>query len=114
MFGYRAAEIVGQPVARIWPGAIADGPRGGRDLIGVRKDGASFSLDLGIGEMRHDGVRLYIGVACDITEAKRAEEELSAASLAAESAVPIEPLALKGFHRPMPAVDVLGPKSALA
>jgi PAS domain S-box-containing protein len=86
MFGYRATEILGQPVARIWPGAMADGARGGRDVMGVRKDGSRLPLDLGIGEMRHDGAHLYIGVARDITEAKRAEEELLSAKEAAESA----------------------------
>src|SRR5262245_17246773 len=90
MFGYRAGEIVGRPIADIipdggtsWAGA---GERGRRELVGHRRDGARFPLDLGVGEMRQGASRLLIVVVRDITERKRAEEELLAAKEAAESA----------------------------
>ncbi len=55
-------------------------------MTGRRKDGSDFPLELGIGEMHHEARRLLIGMARDITERKRAEEELLAAKEAAESA----------------------------
>ena len=82
MFGYRADEIVGQPIAQIMPDGGNSwawarlGERGRRELVGRRKDGSHFPLDLGVGEMHHEERRLLIVVARDITERKRAEEEL--------------------------------------
>ena len=92
MFGYRADEIVGQPLTKIIPDGdgswawVRLGERGRRELTGRRRDGSPFPLDLGMGEMRHEARRLLIVVARDITERKRAEEELVAAKEAAESA----------------------------
>jgi PAS domain S-box-containing protein len=90
MFGYRADEIVGQGIAQIIPDAGTTwarlGQRGRRELTGQRRDGERFPLDLGVGEMQQESGRLLIGVARDITERKRAEEELLAAKEAAESA----------------------------
>ena len=92
MFGYRADEIVGRPIAQIIPDGgnswawVRLGERGRRELMGRRKDGSHFPLDLGLGEMHHEARRLLIVVARDITERKRAEEELLAAKEAAESA----------------------------
>src|SRR5262245_44414243 len=91
VFGYPSAAIVGQPVAVIIPdvgaeSASALGPGDRRELTGRRADGQRFPLDLGIGEMRDDSRRLLIGVARDVTERKRVEEELLQAKEAAESA----------------------------
>ncbi len=92
MFGYRAEEIVGQPIIRIIPEGGSSwawarlGDRGRRELAGQRKDGTSFPLELGVGEMHHAAGRLLIAMIRDITERKRAEEELLAAKEAAESA----------------------------
>jgi PAS domain S-box-containing protein len=92
MFGYPAHEIIGQPLTGIIPRAGSSwagaglGDRGRRELTGLRKDGTSFPLELGVGEMRHDAGRLLIAMVRDIAERKRAEEELLAAKEAAESA----------------------------
>src|SRR5262245_10204220 len=90
MFGYRAGEIVGRPIADIIPDGgtswAGPGERGRRELVGHRRDGARFPLDLGVGEMRQGTSRLLIVVVRDITERKRAEEELLGAKEAAESA----------------------------
>ncbi|PYN95614.1 MAG: hypothetical protein DMD91_24240 [Candidatus Rokuibacteriota bacterium] len=91
IFGYPASVIVGQAVTVIIPevaaeGATALGPGDRRELTGRRADGTRFPLDLGIGEMRDDSHRLLIGVARDVTERKRAEEELRGAKEAAEGA----------------------------
>src|SRR5262245_19012366 len=92
MFGYRGDEIVGRPIADIIPDGgtswtwAGPGEGGRRELVGHRRDGARFPLDLGVGEMRQGANRLLIVVVRDITERKRVEEELLAAKEAAESA----------------------------
>jgi len=89
IFGYTTEDIVGQSVTML----VADGDglemltsSGRREVMGRRQDGASFPMDLGIGEVRQDGNRLLIGMARDITERRRAEEELLGAKEAAEGA----------------------------
>jgi PAS domain S-box-containing protein len=89
IFGYAADDIVGRSVAVLVPDP-EDGPAwtsaGRREVTGRRQDGSSFPMDLGIGEVEQDGTRLLIGMARDITERKRAEEELLGAKEAAEGA----------------------------
>ncbi len=89
IFGYASDEIVGRSVDLL----VADGEggqaltsSGRREVTGRRHDGAIFPMDLGIGEVRQDGNRLLIGMARDITDRKRAEEELLGAKEAAEGA----------------------------
>jgi PAS domain S-box-containing protein len=92
IFGHPASAIVGQPVSVIIPGVSAEwartavGADSRGELVGRRADGTSFPLDLGVAEMRDDSGRLLIGVARDITDRKRAEEELVSAKEAAEGA----------------------------
>ena len=94
MFGYGAGDIVGRPIGDIIPDGGTSwawmrlGERGRRELAGRRRDGSGFPLDLGVGEMHQGASRLLIMVVRDITERKRAEEELLAAKEAAESGQP--------------------------
>jgi len=88
IFGYPADDIVGRSVTLL---ADGDGPEalasvGRREVTGRRQDGMSFPMDLGVGEVRQDGNRLLIGMARDITDRKRAEDELLGAKEAAEGA----------------------------
>jgi PAS domain S-box-containing protein len=87
MFGYAAAEIVGQNVSLLMPepyagqhDAYLDRYRQtgqakimgiGREVEGLRKDGSVFPLDLGISELVLGGKRLFLGVVRDITERQR-------------------------------------------
>jgi PAS domain S-box-containing protein len=48
------------------------------EMIGRRKDGAAFPLDLAVSEMVVGQRRMFTGVLRDITERKRVEEELRA------------------------------------
>lgn len=78
MFGYTAAEMIGQPCEVLIPVPYADqycavGP--GREVIGQRKDGATFPLDLAVGEMQVGDQHRFIAVTHDLTERKRAAEE---------------------------------------
>jgi PAS domain S-box-containing protein len=87
IFGYASDEIIGRSVSLI----VAEGEgawvtAGRREVTGRRQDRATFPMALGIGAIEQDGSRLLIGMASDITDRKRAEEELLAAKEAAEGA----------------------------
>lgn len=67
--GFRAA-FVAQPVAR---------PMGaGRDLFGVRKDGVEVPIEIGLNPMETPDGRFVLSSVVDITERKRAEQQLGA------------------------------------
>ena len=48
----------------------------GREVVGRRKDGSTFPMDLAISVFRLGQGRYFTGIVRDITERKRAEEEL--------------------------------------
>jgi PAS domain S-box-containing protein len=78
IFGYPAAEVIGQPISVLIPEPYHDQYRMagvGREVLGRRKDGTLFPLDLAVGEMHLDGRHTFIGMAHDLTERKRAEAE---------------------------------------
>jgi PAS domain S-box-containing protein len=90
MFGYSAAEMVGQDVAMLMPsphreahaGYVARYLRTGeRHVIGIsrevparRKDGSVFPTDLAVSEIEHLG--LFTGIHRDLTDRKRLEREV--------------------------------------
>jgi len=92
IFGYAAAEVVGQNVRILMPepdrgahdGYIANYRRTGqakiigigREVEGQRKDGSLFPLELSIAEWRADGQRYFTGTMRDVTDRKQAEEAL--------------------------------------
>jgi len=92
IFGYPAAEVVGQNVRVLMPepdrgrhdGYLANYRRTGqpkiigvgREVQGRRKDGSLFPLELSIAEWRADGRRYFTGIMRDVTERKQAEEAL--------------------------------------
>jgi len=89
LFGYRAAEVIGQNVKLLMPepyhgehdgyleryraGGEARVIGVGREVTGRRKDGSTFPMDLSVSEMRINGDRLYAGIVRDISERKEAE-----------------------------------------
>lgn len=91
-FGYRAEEVIGQNVSILMPspdrerhdGYIANYLRTGeakiigvgREVVGRRKDGSLFPMELAVAEVPLNGHRLFTGFVRDITERKRAEAEL--------------------------------------
>jgi PAS domain S-box-containing protein len=101
IYGYTAEEIVGRPISLLFH---ADRPdemdeilgriRGGQrvehyETVRVRKDGKSLSISLTVSPM-YDGRGELVGVssiARDITERKRADEKLRAASQYARSLI---------------------------
>jgi PAS domain S-box-containing protein len=89
IFGYPADGIVGRSITLLVPdgeGGQALTSPGQREVTGRRENGTTFPMDLGVGEVQQDGNRLLIGMARDITDRRRAEEELLNAKEAAEGA----------------------------
>ncbi len=90
MFGYRRDELLGQPVEMLMPerfggahanyrtgyfGAPSVRPMGkGRELIGRRKDGSEFPVEIGLSYSQTDKGLQSLAFMLDITERRRAEE----------------------------------------
>lgn len=102
IFQYERDEMLGRNVKMLMPQPYADEHDGyllrylttgekriigiGREVTGLRKDGTVFPMELAVGEMQIDGVRLFNGIVRDITERKRVEQALIAAKTSAELA----------------------------
>lgn len=95
IFGYAAAEMIGHNIMMLMPEPYHsehDGYLGdyvatgearvigiGREVMGRRKDGSTFPMDLAVSEMRLNDERRFTGVVRDITERKEAENAIVAA-----------------------------------
>ncbi len=58
----------------------------GREVVGMRKDGSTFPLDLAVSELLVEGKRHFTGIVRDITIQKRAEKGIIRAKEEAEQA----------------------------
>jgi len=95
IFGYRAVEMVGRNVSMLMPEPYHSEHDGylrnylqtgqpriiglGREVLGRRKDGSIFPMDLAVGEGALGGGRIFAGIVRDITDRKAVEERLRAA-----------------------------------
>src|SRR5262245_48561917 len=80
LFGYRRAEVAGQPVEMLIPawacfGAPASWPTAGRDLFGLRRDGTELPIEIAVNELVTPEGRFLLASLVDITRRKRAERE---------------------------------------
>lgn len=89
IFGYTQDEVSGQNVRMLMPepyhaehdsyiaNYIATGERKvigiGREVSGRRKDGSTFPMELGVGEMTINGSRAFVGTVRDISERKNSD-----------------------------------------
>ncbi len=92
LFGYTAEELSGQNVSLLIPELDRDQHNGsldyyrasdearaiglGREVVGRRKDGSLFPLEIAVSEMWLGGQRYFTGILRDISARKQAEEAL--------------------------------------
>jgi PAS domain S-box-containing protein len=92
LFGYASVAMVGQNVKMLMPAPYRGEHDGyldnymttgvkkiigsGREVVGLRANGETFPMDLAVSEVEMGGRRLFTGIVRDITERKKAEEQL--------------------------------------
>lgn len=90
IFGYRARQIIGKNVSELMPepfkschddyirNHLLTGKKNilgiGREVIGLRRNGNQFPMDLMVSRVFQNGEPLFIGIVRDISEKKHAEE----------------------------------------
>ena len=91
IFGWKEAEILGEPLDRLLPPAardvhslhmraFAEGPQASRrmgerrPITGVRRDGREFPADASIARVTVEGARSYMVVLRDVSDRKRIED----------------------------------------
>ncbi len=93
IFGYSKEELVGQNISTLMPQPYRDAHDTyvqnylktgvkkiigiGREVVGQRKDGTIFPLELSVGEvLLQDGRRVFTGIIRDLTDRKQLEEKI--------------------------------------
>jgi two-component system sensor kinase FixL len=141
LFGWAAAEMIGENVSVLMPSPYREQHDGymarylqtgerriigiGRVVVGKRRDGSTFPMELSVGEMKSGGVRYFTGFIRDLTERQKTETRLQelqselihmsrytalgemASTLAHEINQPLTAIAnyLKGCHRILTRMD---------
>ncbi len=93
LFDYSADQVIGRNVKMLMPepycsehdgyldNYVRTGTRKiigiGREVTGQRKDGSTFPMYLSVGEARFGERRLFTGIVHDLTQHKRAEEQIA-------------------------------------
>src|SRR5215468_2693353 len=92
LFGYTAGEVIGRNVKMMMPAPYRDNHDAyverylrtgekriigiGRVVVGERKDGSTFPMELAVGEMISGKTRFFTGFIRDLTERQKAEARL--------------------------------------
>jgi two-component system sensor kinase FixL len=93
LFGYQRAELIGRNISILMPQPFRDRHDGyvrnylesgvkriigiGREVVGQRKDGSVFPIDLSVGEaVLPSGRRIFTGILRDLTERKALEDKI--------------------------------------
>ncbi len=93
-FGYEPSELIGQPLTILMPEYLRDLHKAGlkryqeaghrqinwqgTELIGLRKNGNEFPVEVSFGEVTNNGRQVFTGFIRDISGRKQAEEALRA------------------------------------
>jgi two-component system sensor kinase FixL len=92
LFGYREDEVIGKNIKMMMPAPYRDNHDAylerylrtgekriigiGRLVVGERKDGSTFPMELAVGEMVSGRARFFTGFVRDLTERQKAEARL--------------------------------------
>jgi two-component system sensor kinase FixL len=92
LFGYASNEVIGQNIKMLMPSPYRESHDGylhrylrtgerriigiGRVVVGERKDGSTFPMELAVGEMRSGNERYFTGFIRDLTERQKTEARL--------------------------------------
>jgi two-component system sensor kinase FixL len=92
LFGYSAGEVIGKNVSMLMPSPYREQHDGylerylstgerriigiGRVVVGERKDGSTFPMELAVGEMKSSGDRFFTGFIRDLSERQKTESRL--------------------------------------
>lgn len=92
MFGYTPEEVVGQNVKMLMPEPYRAEHDGyllhhkktgekriigsGREVVGLRKNGDTFPMNLSVGKAQVSGKTIYVGTVTDLTKLKKNEQSL--------------------------------------
>lgn len=110
IFGYSELEVLDQNVSMLMPEETArlhdgylrrylDGGKArivglNREVIGKRKDGQLFDMDLAVGVMEIGGQHQFIGIIRDITDRKQIESDLAAEREQLQAILDSSPIAI--------------------
>jgi two-component system sensor kinase FixL len=92
LFGYAPAEVIGKNIEMMMPSPYRENHDGylerylrtgerriigiGRVVVGERKDGSTFPMELAVGEMKSGDQRYFTGFIRDLTERQKTEARL--------------------------------------
>lgn len=92
LFGYKSADVLGKNVSMLMPSPYREGHDGyierylrtgerriigvGRVVVGERRDGSTFPMELAVGEMKSNDKLFFTGFIRDLTERQRTETRL--------------------------------------
>ena len=96
LFGHTPGELLGKNVKMLMPDPYQSGHDGylrnylatgqrnvigiGREVVGLRRDGSTFHIDLSVSEVKLDDRRIFTGFVRDISDRKLAVQELATAN----------------------------------
>jgi len=92
LFGYQASEVLGENIKMVMPSPYRENHDAylarylqtgekriigiGRVVVGERKDGSTFPMELAVGEMRSNNARFFTGFIRDLSERQKTEARL--------------------------------------
>jgi PAS domain S-box-containing protein len=97
LFGYDRKELLGRKTAVLLPGSLTSREpqptAGGRDLLGLRKDGSEFPLEIVWKPLEKEAATFVVVTITDITDRRRAEAVLRES----EERLRLMVIAVKGY-----------------